>query len=60
MTGYLNKRFLQLLKDYLYFNRDILQRRTRQSNHLRLPSVKLECTKKAFYCHGYVVFDRNL
>ena len=44
----LNKRCPQFLNDYFYFNRDILQRRTQQSNHLRLPSVKLECTKKPF------------
>ena len=46
--------------DYFYFNSDIVQRKTRQSNHLRLPSIKLECTKKAFYYHGCEVFNRNL
>ena len=44
----LNKRCPQFLMDYFYFNRDIVQRKTRQSNHLRLPSIKLECTKKLF------------
>ena len=56
----LNNSCPKFLKDYFYFNRDILQRRTRQSNYLRLPSVKLECTKKAFYYHGCVVFNRNV
>ena len=56
----LNKRCPQFLMDYFYFNRDIVQRKTRQSNHLRLPSIKLECTKKAFYYHGCEVFNRNL
>ena len=38
----LNKRCPQFLMDYFYFNRDIVQRKTRQSNHLRLPYIKLE------------------
>ena len=37
------------------YNRNILSRRTRKSNHLRLPSIKLECTKKAFHYHGCIV-----
>ena len=37
------------------YNRDILSRRTRQSDHLRKPSIKLECTKKAFHYHGRIV-----
>ena len=48
------------LMGYFYFNRDIVQRKTRQSNHLHLPSIKLGCTKKAFYYHGCEVFNRNL
>ena len=56
----LNYRCPQFLNDYFYLNRDILPRRTRQSNHLRLFSVKLECTRKAIYYHGCVVFNRNL
>ena len=51
----LNKRCLQFLMDYFYFNRDIVQRKTRQNSHLRLPSIKLECTTKAFYYHGFEV-----
>jgi len=43
-----NKSCPQFLKDYFYFNRAILQRRTRQSNHLSLPSLEVECTKKPF------------
>jgi len=43
-----SKRCPQFLNDYFYFNRDIVQKKTRQSNHLLLPSVKLECTKKPF------------
>ena len=56
----LNKRCPQFLMDYFYFNRDIVHRKMRQSNHPRLPSIKLECTKKAFYYHGCEVFNRNL
>ena len=56
----LNKRCPQFLMDYFSFNRDIVQRKTRQSNHLRFPSIKLECTKKGFYYHGCEVFNRNL
>ena len=56
----LNKRCPQFLMDYFSFNRDIVQRKTRQSNHLRFPSIKRQCTKKAFYYHGCEVFNRNL
>ena len=31
------------------FNRDLVPRKTRQSHHLRPPSVKLECSKKSFF-----------
>jgi len=34
---------------YFNYNRDILPRKTRSSDELRLSSVKLECTKKAFF-----------
>ena len=56
----LNKHCPQFLMDYFSFNRDIVQRKTRQSNHLRFPSIKLECTKEAFHYHGCEVFNRNL
>ena len=56
----LNKRCPQFLMDYFHFNRDVLPRRTRQSDRLRLPTIKLEGTKKAFYYHGCTVFNRNL
>ena len=35
--------------DYFKFNRDVLCRTTQQSDDLRLPFVKLESTKKAFF-----------
>ena len=47
------------LMGYFYFNRDIVQRKTRQSI-ICLPSMKLECTKRAFHYHGCEVFNRNL
>ena len=56
----LNKRCPQFLMDYFSFNRDIVHRNTRQSNHLCFPSIKLEYTKKAFYYHGCEVFNHNL
>ena len=40
-------------------NRDVLPRRTMGSDKLRLPSVKLECTKKPFFYHGCVIFNQN-
>ena len=55
----LNKRCLQFLIDYFKYNRKVLSRRTRQSEHLRLPPLRLDCTKKAFYYHDCLVFNRN-
>ena len=46
--------------DYFKFNRDVLSRITRQSDNLRLPFVKLESRKKAFFYHGFRVFNENL
>ena len=59
-TSLITVRQLRSICFTTYFNRDIVQRKTRQTNHLRLPSIKLECTKKAFYYHGCEVFNRNL
>ena len=56
----LNKRCPQFLMDYFKYNRDVICRTTRQSDHLRLPSIRLECTKRAFYHHGCLVFNRNI
>ena len=45
----LSNRCPQFFMHYFNCNRDVLPRRTRSSDKLRLPSVKLECTKKAFF-----------
>ena len=48
----ISKKCPHLLMDYFKFNRDVLSRITRQSDNLRLPFVKLESTKKAFFYYG--------
>ena len=45
----LNNRCPQFFMHYFNSNRDVLPKRTRNSDKLRLPSVKLEWTKKAFF-----------
>ena len=49
----------QFFTHYFNCNGDVLPRRTRSSDKLRLPSVKLECTKKAFFYYGSVIFNQN-
>ena len=56
----ISKKCPHFLMDYFKFNRDVLSRITRQSDNLRLPFVKLESTKKAFFYHGCRVFNENL
>ena len=48
----------QFLINYFTFNRDRVSRRTRQSNLLYVPKVKLEGTKKSFFYNGCVVFNK--
>ena len=55
----LSNRCPQFFMNYFNYNRDILPRKTRSSNKLRLPTVRLECTKKAFFYHGCVIFNQN-
>ena len=45
----LSNRCPQIFMHYFNYNRDVLPRRTRSSDKLRLPSVKLECTKKSLF-----------
>ena len=52
-----SKKCPHFLMDYFKFNRDVLSRITRQSDNLRLPFVKLESKKKAFFCHSCRVFN---
>ena len=47
----------QFLIDYFTFNRDRCLRRTRQSNLLHVPKVKLETAKRSFYYNGCIVFN---
>jgi hypothetical protein len=44
--------------DYFKFNCDRVSQRTRQSNHLYVPGVKLEAAKESFYYNGCVVFNK--
>ena len=39
----------QFCMHYFNYNKDVLPRRKRSSGELRLPSIKLECTKKSFF-----------
>ena len=49
----------QFLMQYFNYNKDVLPRRTRSNSKLRLPFIKLECTKKAWlYYHGRVIFNQ--
>ena len=44
----LSNRCPHFFTHYFYYNKDVLPRRLRSTQKLRLPSIKLECTKKAF------------
>ena len=50
----------QFFVNYFKFNKDCINRFTRQSNQIRLPKIKLESTNKAFYYHGGVLFNQYL
>ena len=53
-------KYPQFFKNYfVFFNRDILQRTTRQSNKLHLPKVRTECARKSFYFYGCKVFNEH-
>ena len=49
----------QFFMNYFNYNRDILPRKTRSSDKLRLPTVRLEYTKKAFFYYACVIFNQN-
>ena len=53
----LKKKVPQFLMDIFKFNRAIISRSTRQSNKLRLPRVRTESAKKAFYYQGCLVYN---
>ena len=46
----------QFCMHYFNYNKDVLPRRKRSSGELRLPSIKLECTNKAFLKFMVVYF----
>ena len=49
----------QFCMHYFNYNKDVLPRRKRSSGELRLPSIKLECTKKSFFkIYGCVFFNQ--
>ena len=45
----LSNRCPQFFMNYFNYNRDILPRKTRSSDKLKLPTVRLECTKKSLF-----------
>ena len=45
----LSNRCPQFFMNYFNYNRDIVPRKTRGRNKLRRPTIRLECTKKAFF-----------
>ena len=53
----LKSNVFKFLLDYFKFN-CYRSRRTRQSNQLYVPRVKLEAAKKSFYYNGCVVFNK--
>ena len=44
-------------KNYFVFNKDIVRKKTRQSNMLHLPKVRTESAKKSFYYHACKLFN---
>ena len=54
----LSNRCPQFFMHYFSDNKNVLPRTTKSSGKLRLPSIKLECTKKAFVYHGCVIFNQ--
>ena len=49
----------QFCMHYFNYNKDVLPRRKRSSGELRLPSIKLDCTKKSFFkIYGCVFFNQ--
>ena len=50
--------YLLNLSQTFTFNCDRILRRTRQSNLLYVPKVRLETTKRSFYYNGCTVFNR--
>ena len=50
----------QCFINYFNLNKDCIEWTTKQSSHIRLPRVKLEATKKAFFYHSGMVFNQNL
>ena len=41
------------------YNKDIIERKTRQSNLLHLTKVRTESAKKSFYYNGCTVFNQH-
>ena len=50
----LSNRCPQFFMHHFNYNKDALPRTTRSSGKLRLPSIKVECTKKAFVYHAWL------
>ena len=50
----IKKNVPQFLQNYFVFNRDVVPRKTRQSNFLRVPLVRIGAAKRAFYYNGAV------
>ena len=50
----------QFLRKYFTFNRDVVPRITRQSNCLRIPRVRTEAAKRAFFYNGALICNKFL
>ena len=56
--SHVSNRCPQFFMHYFNANKNVLPRTIRSSGKLRLRSIKLECTKKAFVYHGCVIFNQ--
>ena len=50
----------QFLMNHFVPNHQVCERKTRQSNQLRLPKVRTKCAKKSFYYNGCIVYNTFL
>ena len=50
----------QFLCNCFTFNRDVVPRITRQNNCLRIPQVRTEAAKVAFFYNGILIYNESL
>jgi len=64
-TGKLVKKCLtnnvpRFLRNYFTFNRDVVPRIIRQSNCLRIPQIRTEAARTAFFYNGALIYKKSL